>query len=438
LDIPLVNDTDDENGFYAAMAGHESTAWRGAELDKSTDGGATYAAVANDAVIDPMGTTTDALGDWSGGNVFDMLNTVTVVIGAGGGTLSSASALGVLNGANEAVIGQELVQFVTAELIATSTYKLSGLLRGRRGTEWAMPAHLAGDRFALLPVTNVPAAFAELGNARKYKAVTSRTTLAAATAQTFTNNGQALRPYSPVLLGGAPITPFDGTVELHWIRRTRKGGAWNDFTEVPVSEAAEQYVVQIWNATYSLCARIITVSAQSATYTAAQQVTDFGATQQHIYWTVGQLGLYQLGTQSAAVSPGSGGSDNAPLSPIPPYNSAPPPPSRGLFAADGGRYVYMGRASVEIQRGRGANGNVGVELHHWRNRGGCWINQRGRIRRTGNATRCGVVVVAVRRAAYAGIASSGQHGVRDFLHDRQPVPGHLSHAVAVHDLLLLD
>jgi hypothetical protein len=329
LDIPLVNDTDDENGFYAAMAGHESTAWRGAELDKSTDGGATYAAVANDAVIDPMGTATTALGDWSGGNVFDMLNTVTVVIGPGGGTLSSASALGVLNGANEAVIGQELVQFVTAELIATSTYKLSGLLRGRRGTEWAMPSHLVGDRFALLPVTNVPASFSELGNARKYKAVTSRTTLAAATAQTFTNNGQALRPYSPVLLGGGPITPFDGTVELHWIRRTRKGGAWNDFTEVPISETAEQYVVQIWDATYSSCARIIPVGAQLATYTAAMQVTDFGAIQQNIYWTVGQLGLYQLGTQSAAVSPGSGGADNAPLNPVPPYNSPPPPPSGG-------------------------------------------------------------------------------------------------------------
>jgi hypothetical protein len=335
LDIPLITDTDDENGFYAGMAGKVDGTWRGATLDKSVDSGSTYTAVVSDAVIDPMGTTvspgspsiytTDTLGDWQGGNMFDEINSVTVLIGPGGGALSSASEIAVLNGANEAVIGQEIVQFKYATLIATGTYVLSGFLRGRRGTEWAMPSHFIGERFCLLPVTNVPASFSELGQSRTYKAVSTRSTLAAATAQTFTNTGVALRPYSPVQLGGAPITPFDGTVQLTWVRRTRKGGAWSDFADVPLGEATESYVVQIWDSTFSFVARIITTTTPTATYTAAQQVTDFGATQAHIYWTVGQLGAYMLGTQADCTTPGTGGSDTSVLNPIPPYNSAPPP-----------------------------------------------------------------------------------------------------------------
>lgn len=330
LDIPLVDETDDENGFYAAMAGAVDDTWRGAALYKSADGGSTYVAQVSDSVIDAMGTTLDVLGDWSGGNMFDEINAVTVEIGAGGGSLASASELAVLNGANLAVVGQELLQFKNAELVAADQYLLTGLLRGRRGTEWATPSHVLGERFALLPVTNVPEPFGDLGKVRLYKPVSTRSTLAAATAQSFTNQGQALRPYSPVSLGGYPITPFDGTVQLNWIRRTRKGGAWANFTgTVLLGEAAEAYVVQIWDSTYSQVARIIQVTSPTTTYTAAQQVADFGATQQHIYWTVGQVGAYQLGTQAHAVSPGLGASDDLPLTPVPPYNSPPPPSSGG-------------------------------------------------------------------------------------------------------------
>lgn len=357
LDIPLVTETDDENGFYAAMAGKVDNTWRGATLYKSSDGGATYVAQVSDSVIDVMGSTTDVLGDWQGGNMFDEINSVTVEIGPGGGTLSSASSLAVLNGANLAVVGQELLQFKNADLVYTDTYVLSGLLRGRRGTEWATPSHLIGDRFALLPVTDVSAPMSDLGQSRLYKAVSTRSTLAAATAQAFTNQGQALLPYSPVHLGGYPITPFDGTVELKWIRRTRKGGSWANFTgTVPVSETSEAYVVQIWDSTFSQCARIIQCTTPLTTYTAAQQVADFGATQQHIYWTVGQVGSYQLGTQSHAISPGLGVSDDAPLSPVPPYNSPPPTITGGcLLPTTTNNFIWAAPVS-QFNSGAGPSG----------------------------------------------------------------------------------
>lgn len=329
MDIPLIADTDDPNGFYEGMAGVVDATWRGGTLNKSTDGGTSYTAVATDVIAATMGVTSNALGNWTGGNEFDESNRVTLVVGPGGGTLSSADALAVYNGANTVLVGNEVLQFKVADLTAPSTYQISGLLRGRRGTEWTMGAHVAGERFCLLPATDVSASPSELGQSRLYKPVTIGQTLASAIAYPFTNNGAALRPYSPVGVFGGIVSPFDGTVQINWTRRTRIGGAWVDFVDVPLSEPVEKYVVQIWDSTYTNVARIIEVTSPTATYTAAQQTTDFGATQQHVYVTVGQVGAYTLGTQTAAVIPGSGASDGSVITPIPPYNGGPPPPTGG-------------------------------------------------------------------------------------------------------------
>ncbi len=333
LDIPLVNDNDLPNGIYAGMAGATGATggtWPGASLQKSSDGGSSYASIGTQTIPTTMGATTTALGEFAGGNMFDEGNSVTVVIGPGGGELTSADELSVLNGANIAVLGFEIIQFKTADLIATDTYTLSGLLRGRRGTEWAIIGHSIGERFCLLPTLDAPLLFGELAQSRLYKPVTIGTSLASATAQSFISYGQALRPYAPVQFAGGPVDPFDGTVEMNWHRRTRTGGAWSDFTDVPVSEPSEAYVVQIWDAAYAVCARVITgLTSPTCTYSAADQVTDFGVIQQEIYATVGQIGVYTLGNQTRAIIPGLGGSIDAPLNPVPPYNSSPIPPSGG-------------------------------------------------------------------------------------------------------------
>src|SRR5690606_3296569 len=81
-------------------------------------------------------------------NMFDMANTIDVVLVQG--TLASVTELAVLNGANVAVVGDEIIQFQTATLTGTGRYTLSKLLRGRLGTEHEMSNHAAGDRFVLL------------------------------------------------------------------------------------------------------------------------------------------------------------------------------------------------------------------------------------------------------------------------------------------------
>lgn len=330
LDIPLVGDGDFPNGYYAAMAGHNPGAWPGATLFKSIDGGVNFDSLLVDVIPDAIGVTTSALGTYSGGNTFDELNSVGVQLNGGSPDLASASMLEVLNGANECLIGNELVQYKTATLTGTRAYTLSGLLRGRRGTEWAA-GHLAGERFVVLPTsTNVNGPFGEIFAPRDFKAVTSGAALSSATDVPFTNNGVALRCYSPTAIGGGLNAA--GDLAIAWIRRTRIGGTWQNFVDVPLSEAAEAYVVQIWDSTFSICARVITgITTPTVTYTAAQQVTDFGAVQQVIYVTVGQIGTLGLGVQQGAALTGAGASIDAPLNPVPPYNSGPPtpPPSGG-------------------------------------------------------------------------------------------------------------
>jgi hypothetical protein len=96
---------------------------------------------------------------------------ITVLLTSG--TLSSVNELAVLNGANAALTGDELIQFQNAELIDEKTYKLTKLLRGRQGTEWAVASHVAGDKFILftasLYATSLPSNL--IGRLLYYKGV---------------------------------------------------------------------------------------------------------------------------------------------------------------------------------------------------------------------------------------------------------------------------
>jgi hypothetical protein len=48
----------------------------------------------------------------------------------------SRTELEVLDGAQLLPVGQEIIQFVEAEQLGAAEWRLSKLLRGRRGTEW--------------------------------------------------------------------------------------------------------------------------------------------------------------------------------------------------------------------------------------------------------------------------------------------------------------
>ena len=243
MDIPILRDVDDNAGFYLAVAPlYIATNWEGAAIFRSVDGSSfseltrayTGAAIGRTTTALPEGPTT----------VWDESSTVTIRLY--NGTLTSATESQVLNGANAFLIGNEIVQFVNAVQNADGTYTISKLLRGRKGTEWAVGAHSSGERVVKLvedgSVIRINTGESDLNKSYVYKAVTIGDTLEETASKTFTNTGVGLKPLSPVHL--SETKKGTDTWDISWIRRTRIGGEWNDYSDVPLGEASEEYTVE--------------------------------------------------------------------------------------------------------------------------------------------------------------------------------------------------
>jgi hypothetical protein len=252
--------------------------WAGAQLNKSTDG-TNYSPVLSTTSGSIIGISQGVLGDFTGGNVFDYQNTVTITLQTTG-TLSSYTELQVLNGSGAFALGAhgrwEIIQYKTATLVSAGVYTLSGLLRGRRGTEWAQGLHQTGDKFVLADANawnRLNPGTAEIGLARTFKAVTFKDTLSNTSAQTFTNSAVGLKPYAPVHLSGSR----DGSnnLTINWVRRTRTGGEWRDYVDIGTGEPTLSFDVEVWNSTYTTLLRTISaVTDVTASYTAAEQTAD--------------------------------------------------------------------------------------------------------------------------------------------------------------------
>jgi hypothetical protein len=301
LDLPPLRDQDGNTTIpqmYVVMYGADVN-WPGGVLFKSLDGGATWIQQVTSTLASGVGVTTAALTDWTGGNVFDECSTVTVNILTPGGSLASASELAVLNGANLCLIGNELLQFKNATLLSGTSYRLTGLLRGRIDTEVAMTGHTVGETFVLLSFANGAEAnlniedegLSDIGVARDYKAVTVNQPLGSATAQFLTSKGENLVCFYPWGLL-AVNSPGTNDILLSWWRRNRITWQWLNSVDVPMSEATEAYVVSIFNGPTVVRTFSVTgtgTDTASVTYTTAQQIADFGIAQTGLAWGVQQV-----------------------------------------------------------------------------------------------------------------------------------------------------
>ena len=277
-DWPIFRDADNEAGHYAAFT-PESTvgAWPGASLHRGLDNtGYSEQLRTTDSTV--AGITTTALGDWTGGTVFDEMNSVTVQVV---GTLSNYTRDQILNGtAPLYMIGDEAIYARTAALVSAGIYTLSGLLRGRRGTEWAMSTHLAGDEVVRVSTTGgvrrVAMESGQLGTEFSFKAPTFGRSVAGATEHLFTNSGVGLKPFAPVDLRAAR-DPSTEDVALTWKRRTRLSCRFTGTAciNVPLGESTEEYSVEICTTdSPQTLLRTVSTTSASLTYTAAQQYDD--------------------------------------------------------------------------------------------------------------------------------------------------------------------
>lgn len=276
VDSNLFRDEEDSispSGFYYAATGYFDQ-WAGAAIYRSTDGGVSFSmfrSVVNKAVI---GYATTALGDVDTPNIWDRGNSVTVTLTTPGGELSSDTEINILNGANGALLGNELIQFSTATLNGDGTYTLSNLLRGRRGTEHETGNHSTGERFILLTPTTIyrtDLGPSDLDLERAYRAVSLGMSYSSGVNQNFTNTGKGLMPYSPVHIRGSR----DGSnnLTITWKRRTRVGGAWLDSVDASLGEDSEEYEIDVYD-NGNIVRTIDSLTSETASYTAAQQTAD--------------------------------------------------------------------------------------------------------------------------------------------------------------------
>lgn len=244
LDIPALGDEPLAAPRLFVAAAGASLGWRRASLSVSTDGGTSWQAIGGTAAPATMGV---ALGVLPPAEValFDHANSIVVELLHEAMTLHDADEAGLVAGRNLAVLGRELIQFGRAEPLGAGRWRLSRLVRGRRGSEWAMDMHQAGERFVLIEAeTLVPydAPLASIGGTVRLMAMGVGDLSAAAEGEA-SSIGESIRPPAPTHL--VAHRRADGGVDLQWIRRSRSGWRWIDLVDAPLGEEREAYVMTI-------------------------------------------------------------------------------------------------------------------------------------------------------------------------------------------------
>jgi len=223
---------------YAAV-GAPTGRWSGAALYRETGG-----------ALVPMGTTgpVRAVGgklaeavDASSGLRFEASARLRVALDDHDAGLEPATLDAIARGANRLLVGGEIIQFVQCEAEGNGIWLLTGLLRGRGGTEIeALAGHAEGtpvtlldDRLIALAAENDPGGterIATIGQADDDPVLA-----------TIENSGRTRRPLLPVQPRSE--TDPDGSLVLRWTRRARGGWAWLDEVGQPLVEQAELYEV---------------------------------------------------------------------------------------------------------------------------------------------------------------------------------------------------
>jgi len=156
--------------------------------------------------------------------------------------LPDTDIAGLARGANRLLIGNEMVQFQRAEPLGAARWRISGLLRGRGGTEpAALIGHPAGALVVLVDDVLIPLDPMLVPPLANSQVAAIGTGDAEPVIARLANAGLSRRPLGPVhpQITQAP----DGALTCRWTRRARGQWRWDDSIEVPLIEEREEYFV---------------------------------------------------------------------------------------------------------------------------------------------------------------------------------------------------
>ncbi len=293
FDLPLGEPPGAQPLLFAAAAGVEP-GWRRAGLLASFDGGGSWSDIGPTAPAAVMGAALTVLAP-GGAALLDLSSSVEIELLNEAMWLEGASDAALAGGANLALIGGELVQFGAADWIAPGRFRLSRLLRGRRGTEWAAGTHAAGEGFTLIERESLVAietpAGAIGGEARLSASGAGDAEPATAAVPV---SGDSLRPPAPVHLTAERNAA--GDILIRWVRRSRIGWAWQSGADTPLGEEREAYRLTLSGDGF---ARTIEPDASHHIYGAAAQAADGPAGALHI--AVAQIGTHAASRPAALI-----------------------------------------------------------------------------------------------------------------------------------------
>ena len=283
LDINLLRDVDNFEGYYAGLADMSDR--------ESYPGGTLFEKFADDSIpkvadfgasviVGLLKTNVGAFGK----NIFDETSVIDVEFFDPDITFLSNTEQDVLNGRGAMLIGRfdlgfEILQYQTATNINTqgiNKWRFTRFLRGRRGTE-QFETHSTNETVIMIPngaasgIINIFDPIANLNIQRDFRPVTFGFIPSQVADVERTNTFARLKPFAPGQFVAEKET--DNDVKFDWIRRDRLGNEWLAFQDAPLSEATEDYEIDIILS--SAVVRTIPItSAQTITYSEADQITD--------------------------------------------------------------------------------------------------------------------------------------------------------------------
>lgn len=223
--------------------------------------------------------------------LFDAGSSVEVELVAEDFVLGSMTWAQLMQGGNLALLGSEMIQFARVERLSGRTWRLSGLMRGRGGTEAAMTSHAPGEPFVLLDDRIVPIDPADVGDATTSTITALGLGDVVPASSAIVNPGLTLRPLSPV--HGRARQMADGALALDWVRRSRGGWIWPDEVELALNEPEE-----LWEIAYGSAvspARVWRTGASMLELTTAQMAELAGLPGEALFF------VRQIGRQSRSL-----------------------------------------------------------------------------------------------------------------------------------------
>ena len=240
IELPPIDGVASAPQLFVAACG-TGAGWRGAALSMSIDAGASWQTAGRTQGVATLGVLVSAPIE-APSTLIDTVSAVEVQLHMPGAVLRDGDEAALDAGANLAMIGDELIQFARAEPLGGGRWRLSGLWRGRRGTEFAVGTQQPGDRFVLVePEALLPIGSLGAMPGREVRILANGIgDSGGGIEQVHVVSGWSIRPPAPV---HAVVVNGGGSMRsLRWTRRSRIGWGWSDLIEVPIGEEREHYL----------------------------------------------------------------------------------------------------------------------------------------------------------------------------------------------------